>query len=77
MGNDRGPSPHREISGGSSFRPAYQERLELVCAPECDVIAAETLDRLSRDQEDTAALYKQCQFAGIVIFTLAEGEIEE
>lgn len=34
---------------------------------------AEALDRLSRDQEDVAALYKRLSFAGIRIFTLAEG----
>ena len=36
---------------------------------------AEALDRLSRDQEDTAALYKQLGFAGVRLVTLAEGEI--
>ena len=38
---------------------------------------AEALERLSRDQEDLAALYKRCVFAGIRIFTLAEGWINE
>jgi len=38
---------------------------------------AESLDRLSRDQEDLAALYKRCKFAGIRIYTLAEGWISE
>jgi site-specific DNA recombinase len=33
------------------------------------------LDRLSRDQEDIAALFKRLQFAGIQLITLAEGEI--
>ena len=39
-----------------------------------DVVVAEALDRLSRDQEDVA-LYKRLQFAGIQLVTLAEGEI--
>ncbi len=41
------------------------------------MVVAEALDRLSRDQEDTAALYKQLCFAGVKLFTLAEGEISE
>ena len=36
---------------------------------------SEALDRLSRDQEDIAGLFKRMEFAGIKIFTLSEGEI--
>ena len=35
----------------------------------------ESLDRLSRDQEDIANLYKRTQFANVKIITLTEGEI--
>jgi hypothetical protein len=42
-----------------------------------DVILTESLDRLSRDQEDVAGLYKRVRFAGIRIITLGEGEISE
>ena len=38
---------------------------------------AEALDRLSRDQEDIAGLYKRLCFAGVQILTLAEGEITD
>ena len=41
------------------------------------VVVAESLDRLSRDQEDLAALYKRCKFAGIGIYTLTEGWVSE
>jgi site-specific DNA recombinase len=41
------------------------------------VVVAEALDRLSRDQEDMAALFKRLHFAGIRIITLAEGEVTE
>ena len=34
-------------------------------------------DRLSRDQEDVARLFKELSFAGIKLVTLAEGEINE
>lgn len=35
---------------------------------------AEALDRLSRDQEDIAGVYKRLRFAGVSIITLSEGE---
>ena len=47
------------ISGASRLRPGYQKLLEDARAGTFDVVVAEALDRLSRDQEDTAALYKQ------------------
>ena len=37
-------------------------------------MVAEALDRLSRDQEDVAALFKRLHFASIRIVTLAEGD---
>ena len=42
-----------------------------------DIILTESLDRLSRDQEDIAGLYKRVRFAGVKIITLSEGEISE
>ncbi|HVO48544.1 MAG TPA: recombinase family protein, partial [Steroidobacteraceae bacterium] len=42
-----------------------------------DVIVAEAIDRLSRDQEDIAHIYKRTRFAGVRIVTLAEGPISE
>src|SRR3954469_7243657 len=40
-----------------------------------DIVLAESLDRFSRDQEDTAGLFKRLTFLGVRIVTLAEGEI--
>ena len=40
-------------------------------------IKCRRLDRFSRDQEDTAALYKRLRFLGISFVTLSEGEINE
>jgi site-specific DNA recombinase len=40
-----------------------------------DVVLAASLDRFSRDQEDTAGLFKRLTFAGVNIVTLAEGDI--
>lgn len=39
------------------------------------VLYAEALDRISRNQEDIAAIYKRLSFAGVKIVTLSEGEI--
>jgi len=42
-----------------------------------DIVLAEALDRVSRDQADVATLFKHLRFAGVQIVTLAEGEISE
>ena len=44
---------------------------------ELDLVYAEALDRISRDQEDVAGVYKRLRFADVRIITLAEGEISE
>ncbi|MCH9000405.1 MAG: recombinase family protein, partial [Proteobacteria bacterium] len=65
------------ISGATTLRPGYQKLLEDVRSGKLDIVVAEALDRLSRDQEDIAALYKQLSFSGVKLITLAEGEINE
>jgi DNA invertase Pin-like site-specific DNA recombinase len=42
-----------------------------------DCVIAEALDRVSRDQEDIAAIYKRLRHSDILFLTLAEGEISE
>ena len=46
-------------------------RVELI------VVLAEALDRLSRDQEHIAGLFKRLRFSGVRLFTSSEGEISE
>src|SRR5260221_1871325 len=65
----------RAMSGASAFGPAYQALREYARAGGFDVAVAVSLDRFSRDQEDTAGLYKRLRYLGIPIVTLAEGEI--
>jgi site-specific DNA recombinase len=65
------------LSGASLLRPGYQALLQAARDGAFDVLLAEALDRLSRDQEDVAALFKRLSFLGIRIVTLAEGEISE
>lgn len=38
---------------------------------------AEALDRISRDQEDTAAIFKRLHHADVTLLTLSEGVISE
>src|SRR3546814_13687499 len=40
-------------------------------------VLTESLDRVSRDQEDIAGVYKRLRFAGVKMVTLSEGEIAE
>ncbi len=65
------------MSGAIRMRPGYQKLLEDARAGAFDIVIAEALDRLSRDQEDIAGLYKHLSFAGVTMVTLAEGEISE
>jgi site-specific DNA recombinase len=67
----------RALSGASMLRPGYQLLLQEAREGRFEVVVAEALDRLSRDQEDVAALYKRLRFAGVALVTLAEGEISD
>ena len=66
------------ISGGNlSNRPGMLSLLEAARRDGFDVLIAEALDRISRDQEDIAAIYKRLSHADVRIVTLSEGEINE
>ena len=65
------------ISGASPLRPGYQKLLEDARSGLFEVVVAEALDRLSRDQEHVASLFKILSFADVRLVTLAEGEIGE
>ena len=65
------------ISGASHDRPGFRAMLEAARTHRFDVVLAEALDRLSRDQEHVAGFYKQMRFLGIRVVTLSEGEISE
>ena len=59
-------------------RPSIQKLLERARAPgSFDVVITEALDRLSRDQEDIAGLFKRLAHLDIRIHTLSEGDINE
>lgn len=66
------------ISGASMIlRPGIQALLQDAQAGQFDIVLAEALDRISRDQADVATFYKHLEFAGVPIVTLSEGEISE
>ncbi len=66
------------ISGSSlGNRPGMLSLMAAAKDGRFDLVIAEALDRLSRDQEDTAAIFKRLKHADVEIVTLSEGEINE
>ncbi len=66
------------ISGGNMILcPGIHALLEDTLRVLFEILAAEVLDRVSRDQADGATLYKHLRFSGVTVVTLAEGEISE
>jgi len=64
-----------EAVSGSAIanRPGLRALLAAVERGEVSDVMAEALDRLSRDQEDIAHIYKRLLYAGAVLKTLAKG----
>ena len=46
------------------MRPGVQMLIQDGLGGKFDIVLAEDLDRLSRDQEDIAGIYKRMEFAG-------------
>ena len=65
------------VSGATLLRPGIQALIEDAGRGKFDVVYAEALDRISRDQEDAAGFYKRMRFAEVSIITLSEGEITD
>ncbi len=63
------------MSGATLMRPGFQAMMQSALHKEVEVVLAESLDRFSRDQEDTAGLFKRLTFAGVSIETISEGDI--
>jgi len=49
------------MSGASLIRPGIQELLSDVSAGRFDMVLSEALDRISRDQEEVAAVFKRAR----------------
>jgi site-specific DNA recombinase len=67
----------RAVSGASLMRPGIQLLMQDATRGAFDLVYAEALDRISRDQEDAAGFFKRMRFADVTIVTLAEAEISE
>jgi len=66
------------ISGSSMIqRPGIQALVLDSARGRFDMVLSEALDRISRDQEDIAGIYKRMRYADVKMFTLSEGEISE
>ena len=68
----------RAASGANILnRPGMHALLAEAKSGKFEIVIAEALDRISRDQEDVAAIYKRFRHHEISIFTLAEGNVDE
>ena len=65
------------LSGANLLRPGIQSLLNACFTGQVDIVVAEALDRISRDQEDIAGIFKRLTFAGVRLITLSEGEITD
>ena len=63
------------ISGASLLRPGIQALISDATRGRFGLVLAEAMDRLSRDQEDIAGLFKRMAYADVKIVTLSEGEV--
>jgi site-specific DNA recombinase len=65
------------ISGASNRRPGMMALLADAAAGAFDVVLAEDQDRITRDLEDSAAIYKRLTFADVELWTLSGGRVDE
>lgn len=65
------------ISGASNRRPGMTAMLQDAAEGSFDIVLAEGLDRIARNQADIATIYQRLDFAGVAIVTLSEGRVNE
>jgi site-specific DNA recombinase len=65
------------ISGTQNDRPSYNQMFPELEKGSFDILLSESLDRLSRDAEDIAKLYKHTEFQDVLIHTLDIGDVSE
>ena len=66
-----------DAKGSARERPQLSRLRSELGSGKFQFVLAEGLDRISRDQEDTANFYKTCAFANVEIFTVSEGLVSE
>jgi site-specific DNA recombinase len=67
----------RALSGGSRFRPQYQQMIADAESKQFDVLVCEALDRLGRKLADIADLHDRLSFRGVKIHTVATGAVTQ
>src|SRR5512134_3870071 len=65
------------MSGALRDRKGYLGLVADALSGRFDLVVAESLDRLNRDLEETARLYKRLKFVGVGMHTVSEGPISE
>ncbi|OOO17846.1 UNVERIFIED_ORG: hypothetical protein BTE55_32410 [Rhizobium sophorae] len=66
------------VSGASlRGRDGIRSLLADVKGGQFEFVCAEALDRISRDQEDMAHVYKLLRFAGVILHTVSDGRADE
>ncbi len=65
------------VSGAFKDRKGYLALISNAIAGKFDLVVAESLDRLNRDLEETARLYKRLRFVNVGIHTVSEGPVSE
>ena len=63
------------VSGTTMFRPGIQALVAAAARREFDVVLAEALDRLSRNQGDIEKMRELLAFHDVRIHTLSEGDV--
>lgn len=69
-------SDHASTGTTTQSRPGLENLLLDAENGHIDVVVAEALDRLSRDQEDMARIHKRLSYWNVRLVTLEEGDIE-
>lgn len=64
------------VSGDRDDRGGFQQLRNDIRRRGCDVVLAESLDRLSRDQEHMAALYKEANHYEVELHTVERGGVD-
>jgi len=66
---------HAISAASMATRPELQRLIADMRARRIDIVVAEAIDRLSRDQADIALIHRWAELAGAKIVTLSEGEV--
>ena len=76
--SSEGRAPMAYLHGAGNIVPGLEKEMAgREAGDKFDVVVAEALDRISRDQEDLAGIYKRLRFMEIEIRTVQDGKAEE